>query len=172
MQNSQARPHIHSDDSCSENSTASETHPSQRYKANTEGPDSTASAETPIEEREYQPLFANIARVMCTDGADVPRLALAFQVDESTIRKWALTHKEFADAGRCGMNFADNSIQRSLYQLARGYDYRDVKIFHHRGEIIYAPYIKHVMASVPACIFWLVNRCPDEWGYLVRATKK
>jgi hypothetical protein len=47
-----------------------------------------------------------------------------------------------------------------------------VKIFRYRGDTIYAPYLRHVVASVEACIFWLVNRRPEEWGYLVQAKKK
>lgn len=125
---------------------------------------SATSGDKASEETPYQPIFANIAKVMCQNGAAYWQLALAFQVDENTIREWTRTYKDFAAGCKYGMNFADDTVERSLYELAVGYEHRDVKIFRYKGQVIYAPYTKHVVASVPACIFWLINRRPEEWS--------
>jgi len=172
MGNSNATPHIQSSASRSEKSTADESN-SVRCKASARDAAASATpADKATEETTYLPIFANIAKVMCQNGAAYWQLALAFQVDESIIHEWKRTHKAFATACKYGTNFANDTVERSLYQLARGYDYRDVKIFCNRGRTIYASYTKHVVASVEACIFWLVNRRPDEWSHLEQAQKK
>lgn len=163
MGKSKAIPQIQISASRSERSAAGEKHKSTRGKANARGA-STTSVDKTAEETKYVPLFANIAKVMCQGGAAYWQLALAFQVDEDTIREWIRMHKDFAAGCKYGMNFADDTVERSLYQLAVGYEYRDVKIFRYKGQVIYAPYVKHVIASVPACIFWLINRRPKEWS--------
>ncbi len=116
------------------------------------------------EPRAYDPEFAHIAEIICMHGgSDV--LALAFKVDEATIRDWQRQHPEFRDACKQGNDFANECILRSLFQLARGYEYWDVKIFRRHGRPIYAPFLKHVPGDVEAAKFWLVNRLPEEWGY-------
>ena len=163
MGKSKAIPHIQISASRSEKSAAGEDHKSTRSKSNAGGA-STTSADTAPKETKYVPLFANIAKVMCQGGAAYWQLALAFQVDEDTIREWIRAYKDFAAGCKYGMNFADDTVERSLYELAVGYEHRDVKIFRYKGQVIYAPYTKHVVASVPACIFWLINRRPEEWS--------
>ena len=143
-----------------------ESNASAHHKSGTrDDPATTSSGDKAAEETPYFPIFANVAKVMCMDGAPHWRLASAFKVDESTIYERQRTHKDFAAACKYGANFADDRVERSLYQLAVGYEYRDVKVFCYRGHTIYAPYLKHVVASVEAAIFWLVNRRPEEWRY-------
>ena len=154
-------PNIHSSASRSKKSAAGKEHKSTRPKASAPG---ASTADKAAEETKYQPHFANIAKVMCQGGMAYWQLALAFKVDEDTIREWIRTYKDFAAGCKYGMNFADDTVERSLYELAVGYEYRDVKIFRYRGQVIYAPYTKHVVASVEACIFWLLKRQPKEWN--------
>lgn len=157
MRKSKATPHVQTLASRSKKSAVGGKHESVHDA-------STPSAGKAAEETAYQPLFANIAKVMCQGGAAYWQLALAFQVDEDTIRDWIRTYKDFAAGCKYGMNFADDAVERSLYQLAMGYDYQDVKIFRYKGQVIYAPYTKHVPASVEACVFWLINRRPKQWN--------
>jgi hypothetical protein len=146
-----------------EKSAAGEDLKSARSKSNARGA-STTSADTAAQVTKYVPLFANIAKVMCQGGAAYWQLALAFQVDEDTIREWIRTYEDFAAGCKYGMNFTDDTVEHSLYQLAVGYDHHDVKIFRYKGQVIYAPYTKHVVADVEACVFWLINRRPNEWN--------
>jgi hypothetical protein len=117
---------------------------------------SKTTGETP-----YLSIFANIAKVMCMNGAMRSQLAMAFQVEESTIDEWKRIHKEFGDACKRGNDFADFTVERSLYELAVGYEYKDVKIFRYKGQVIYAPFMVHVPANVEAAIFWLTKYRSD-----------
>lgn len=164
MRPSQAKPNVKACASASK-SAADQGNNSSRCKLSAhEAAASTTSGDKAAEGTTYLPIFANIAKVMCQGGAAYWQLALAFQVDEDTIHEWIRTHKDFAAGCKYGMNFADDTVERSLYQLAVGYEYRDVKIFRHRGQVIYAPYMKHVVANVEAGVFWLINRRPKEWS--------
>lgn len=112
----------------------------------------------------YKPEFAHIAYVMCQIGATDWVLALAFKVEVSTINKWQRMHKEFFEACKAGSNFADDAVERELYQRARGYSYAAVKIMHYKRRAIVVHYEKHVPADVKAAIYWLSNRMPEEWS--------
>jgi hypothetical protein len=79
MGKSKTTSHIQTLASRSKKSAAGEKHKS------THGA-STTSAGKAAETTAYQPLFANIAKVMCQGGAAFWQLALAFKVDENTIR--------------------------------------------------------------------------------------
>lgn len=164
MGDTKAPPHRQSAALGSAASAAAKAPKSARRKISARSAASPTSADTATKVTEYQGLFANIAKVMCQGGAAYWQLALAFQVDEDTIREWISTHQDFAAGCKYGMNFADDTVERSLYQRAVGYEYRDVKIFRYKGQVIYAPYTKYMPASVQACIFWLINRRPDEWS--------
>lgn len=96
-------------------------------------------------------------------GSDLD-LAAALGVEEDKIHEWIREIAEFREACRFGSEAADANVERSLLQRALGYDRTDVKVFRHRGRVIYAPYRVHVIPDVKASIFWLVSRRPDVWS--------
>ena len=62
-----------------------------------------------------------------------------------------------------GKEIADLRVERSLYERATGYSHPEDKIFQHNGKPVIVPTVKHYPPDVTACIFWLKNRCPEEW---------
>ena len=112
----------------------------------------------------YEPRFAKVARIIWSLGGSDFEVGLALGVGEITIDKRKYEHADFRNACRLGCDLADGAVKRSLFQRACGYSYWDVKIFHWRGRIIRAPFLKHVPADVKAAIFWLTNRRPSEWS--------
>lgn len=112
----------------------------------------------------YEAHFARIAKVICRLGGSDIDLAAALGVEEDKIHEWIREHADFREACRFGIDAADASVERSLLQRALGYDRTDVKVFRHRGRVIYAPYRVHVIPDVKAAIFWLVSRRPDVWS--------
>ena len=124
-------------------------------------PADPAGAERP---RPYEVSFARVAKAICRLGGSDLDLADALGVDEQTIEEWAREHAEFREACRFGIDAADASVERSLFQRALGYDRTHVKVFRRRGRIIYAPYRVHVLPDVKAAIYWLAARRPDKWS--------
>jgi hypothetical protein len=84
----------------------------------------------------YRPEYAEQARKLCELGATDYELADFFDVDVVTVHRWRHTHDEFCNAVISGKNFADERVQRSLYQRAVGYTFESQKVFQYQGEIV------------------------------------
>lgn len=105
------------------------------------------------------------ARKLCLLGATDQEIADFFEVEVRTIYRWKGEHEEFCHALRSGKAEADERVERSLYQLATGYEQDAVKIFMpaNADTPVYAPYREKVAPNSTACIFWLKNRRSDLW---------
>lgn len=113
----------------------------------------------------YKPEYAEQAEKLCRLGATDPEIADFFGVDARTIYRWKHAHEAFCRAIKAGKDFANERVERSLYQRAIGYQVEAVKIFMPAGasEPVYAKYIENVPPDTTAQIFWLKNRRPDLW---------
>jgi hypothetical protein len=109
--------------------------------------------------------YIPIAKRMAYLGATDRDLAVAFNINISTVWDWRTKYPAFADALRLGKKEADQRTERSLYQRANGYSYDAVKIFMPAGakEPVIVPYVEHCPPDVTAGIFWLKNRDPARW---------
>ena len=112
----------------------------------------------------YKPEFAEQAYELCLAGATNQELADGFDVGHSTIDNWLRKHPEFAQAVRNGRDLADGQVARGLYTRALGYDYETTRVVLHRGEPVSVRQTVHRPPDVRACIFWLRNRRPQQWG--------
>lgn len=117
---------------------------------------------------EYEPEFAEQAEKLCLLGATDDELADFFKVHRSTIYRWKHTYDDFCDAIKSGKEKADERVERSLYQKATGYNYREeqaikVKVEQHKEEVEVVEVEKHSPADTTAAIFWLKNRRKHEW---------
>lgn len=113
----------------------------------------------------YDPAHVQKAAVMARLGAKDADLAEAFGVSIRTIGLWASTHPEFNAVLKAGKDYADDRVERSLYQRAVGYSHDAVKIFANprTGENAIINYVEHYPPDTTACIFWLKNRRRDAW---------
>lgn len=111
---------------------------------------------------------------LCKLGATDAEIADFFEVGESTINNWKLAHPEFLESIKKGKKIADAEIADSLFQRAKGYSHKAVKIFPSGGETedeqgnkikgpLIVPYIEHYPPDTVAAIFWLKNRQKDKW---------
>jgi hypothetical protein len=101
---------------------------------------------------------------LCRLGATDADLADFFEVNITTIWRWRAASIEFCNIiQNVEKEFADNRVQRSLYQRACGYSYDAVKIFSTPQGIVQVPYREHVPPDVAACFIWLKNRRRDIW---------
>ena len=113
----------------------------------------------------YEAEFPKKAEKLCLLGATDVDLADFFEVDVTTIWRWATRYEDFRNALKAGKEAADQRVERSLYQRAVGYTFDAVKVFMPGGATapVYAPYREHVTPDTTAAIFWLKNRKKDEW---------
>ena len=110
----------------------------------------------------YRPEYAEQARKLCRNGATDREIADILGVCVRTFYRWRAEHDEFAEGLKAGKEFADDRVERALYERACGYDYDDVKIFHPSGakEPVIVPIRVHVPADVGAARHWLATRRP------------
>ena len=111
----------------------------------------------------YKPEFAEQAFELCLAGATNQDLADTFEVGHSTVDNWLQKHPEFAQSVKRGRALADGRVAHGLYSRAIGYTYEATRVVLHRGELISVPHTVHKPPDVRAGIFWLRNRCPEQW---------
>jgi hypothetical protein len=114
----------------------------------------------------YKAEFDEQARKLCLLGATDDELADFFNVDVRTINRWKHEHEGFCHALAIGKEVADDRVERSLYQVAVGYEQPDVKIFMPAGsdKPVYAEYVKKNGPDAKACQYWLNNRRSSKWS--------
>lgn len=113
----------------------------------------------------YKPEYAKQAEKLSLLGATDTDLADFFGVSVRTIERWRVNFEDFCRAIKDAKEYADNRVERSLYQRAMGYEVDAVKIFMPAGadEPVYAKYRERVAPDTAAQIFWLKNRRKDKW---------
>lgn len=105
------------------------------------------------------------AKALCAKGATIAEIAAAFDVAISTIWQWKISHPEFFESCRLGLEAATARVEHSMFERAVGYTHEAMKIFMPAGaeKPVYAPYLEHVPPDPRAGEFWLTNRAPDRW---------
>lgn len=117
---------------------------------------------------EFKPEFVQQAEKLCLLGATDVEIADFFGVHPATVYRWKLEYPDFCEAIKAGKESADARVERSLYQMATGYDYREeqaikIKVEQYKEEVEVVEVTKHKPAEPPAAIFWLKNRRKDDW---------
>jgi hypothetical protein len=116
----------------------------------------------------YQLEYAEQATKLCLLGATDDEIADFFGVHRATIYRWKLDHQDFCDAIKAAKDVADERVERSLYQMATGFDFTEeqaikVKVDQYKEHVEVVEVRKHMPAQTPAAIFWLKNRRRGEW---------
>lgn len=126
---------------------------------------------------EYSPAYAEQATKLCLLGATDLQLADFFEVSETTINNWKLSHPEFLESLRAGKRIADAEVAHGLFNRARGAQYttnQPFKVkrteFDDKGkktaefeEVISVPVDVVEPPDTNACSLWLRNRDPEKW---------
>lgn len=113
----------------------------------------------------YKAAYAKQAAKLCELGATDQEIADFFDVEVRTVYRWKHDHAEFCHALKQGKDVADDRVERSLYQMATGYEQDEVKIFMpaNAAKPVYAPFRAKIAPNVTAAIFWLKNRRPEQY---------
>lgn len=106
-----------------------------------------------------------IVEALAKLGLTIPQLAETLDVAPATLNNWMAQYPDFLEAIKEARQFADETVEASLFQRATGYSHEAVKIFMPAGasEPVYAPFIEHLPPDPTSMIFWLKNRKPKEW---------
>src|SRR5712692_10506301 len=113
----------------------------------------------------YRPELATLARKLALLGATDQEMADALGIDQGTLDRWKMRHKEFSIAIQHGKIRADAEVAQSLYNRARGMSLPAVKIFQGtpEGGPVIVPYQEHLAPDVGAAKLWLSRRRPNLW---------
>ena len=116
----------------------------------------------------YKPEYAERAKELCERGATDVELAEEFDVSVRTLHRWKGDHEEFCHALKAGKQPSDDRIERSLFERASGFVYKEqqaikIKIGPHEEKIEIVEVERQAPPDTTAMIFWLKNRRPAEW---------
>ena len=100
---------------------------------------------------------------MATAGFTDKEMAECLNVTEQTFNNWKKKFHEFFESLKDWKLKADESVERSLYERACGYEHEEDKIFNANGKPMIVPTVKKYPPDPTAAIFWLKNRQPKEW---------
>lgn len=84
-------------------------------------------------------------------------------VDQSTVQRWYKEYPQFMESVKRAKGIADARVKRSMYERALGYSHPEVIVHKSGNGVIKTPVIKHYPPDVMAGMYWLNNRCPDEF---------
>jgi hypothetical protein len=108
--------------------------------------------------------YCRLAHNYCLLGATKAQLAEFFGVTSRTIDNWLVTIPEFRDEVQRGRNIADAKVADSLYRRAVGYEHEVEGVFGRPGQMQVVRYKKCYPPQTEACVHWLRNRRPQNWG--------
>ena len=111
----------------------------------------------------YKSEYDEQAAKLCQLGATDKQLANFFKVSESTLNLWKLEHTSFSESLKLGKGVPDENVKRSLYDRAMGYTCLETKLNVVNGEIVETVVEKHYPPDPTSMIFYLKNRCRDEF---------
>jgi hypothetical protein len=85
-------------------------------------------------------------------------------VTEQTLNNWKQKHSKFFESLKDAKREADESVVKSLYERAMGYEHPEEKIFcNSDGEVTTVQTIRHYPPDPTSMIFWLKNRDKKNW---------
>jgi transposase-like protein len=112
----------------------------------------------------YDAAFARIARKACERGLTDQQVADLLGVNPSTLYRWRAQYRQFSRAFRLGKEFANNCVERALYERAIGYDFECEKQIMTRHGRQTLRWRERLPPDVRAATAYLKNRRPDRWG--------
>ena len=95
-------------------------------------------------------------------GATDQDIADAFHVSRRTIIRWRQTYPSFNEACQHGKEVADAKVKRSLYERAVGFEYQK--------PVRVRTLTKKAVPDTMAQMYWLNNRCRDEFSQTQKVT--
>lgn len=102
-------------------------------------------------------------KFLISKGCTNEEICSFFKIDNSTFWRYQQNDPEFCNAIKGWKEFADERVERSLYERACGFSHKSEEIFHAFGVTTRVKTIKQYPPDTIACIIWLKNRQPEKW---------
>ena len=110
-------------------------------------------------------------------GATDQDIADAFRVSRRTIIRWRQTYPSFNTACQSGKEVADAKVKKSLFERAVGFEYQEkesvIDVDPRTGEqkpVRVRTLTKKAVPDTMAQMYWLNNRCRDEFSQTQKVT--
>lgn len=116
-----------------------------------------------------QEVHDNWAMSLAFEGLTDMEIAQRMGIARSTLKKWEKEHASFSDSLKQGKEPADAKVQKSLYQRAIGYTFKEKKVIvemdssGNQKPARIETTERVIPPDTTAQIFWLKNRRPDQW---------
>jgi len=116
----------------------------------------------------YREEFVEQAEKLCNLGATDEEMADFFGISVRTLYRWKIEQPTFCQSIKNAKEVADERVERSLYQMATGFIFKQQEAIKVKDE----QYKEHVEVvdvdrfnppEAPAAIFWLKNRRKEQW---------
>jgi hypothetical protein len=113
----------------------------------------------------YDSIDLEQVRKLAEKGWTDAEMANFFDVNPDTWHEWKKAHPEFSESLKDWKQFADDRVERSLYERAIGYQHphEEIMMAQKTGQPVVVKTIKHFAPDPTSMIFWLKNRKPKEW---------
>lgn len=137
----------------------------------------------------YKEDYNELVYKLCLLGATDEEMANILNIATSTLYEWKKEYPKFSESITKGKIIADAEIAESLFNRAKGYEFKEVKVESSTGlngddlfnaianendseitslveeygigKVVTTK--KHIPADVAAAFIWLKNRRPKEW---------
>lgn len=105
---------------------------------------------------------------MAAMGATDEQICEKLGICKQTLYNWYEEYPDLVDSVKKNKQEMDEKVEKSLFQLATGYEYDAEKpmaigVEYGKTEIQIAKYREKVPPNTTAMIFWLKNRQPAKW---------
>jgi len=111
----------------------------------------------------FDSIDIELVKKLYENGLTDQQVAGILGINKDTIYEWKKKHPDFSDSIKGWKEFADEKVERSLFERATGYSHPDVHITNYQGSIKETDIIKVYPPDPTSMIFWLKNRKPEQW---------
>lgn len=113
----------------------------------------------------YKEEFVEMAYEFLQEGKTMKQLAQFLGISKSTLYQWKDKYDKLSDAISRGRAKADDLIEESCYEAARGMWIEEEQAFQNKttGEITIITVRKQLPPNPILTKYWLNNRKPQEW---------
>ena len=112
---------------------------------------------------QFRQEFIAQARKLAALGATDVELADFFCVSKQTLNTWKQKHPQFLDSLRAGKADTDRAVERSLLNMALGFERENERAVVCGDEVVTVKFKEFYPPQVRAAETWLFNRKRDEW---------
>ena len=111
----------------------------------------------------FDKIDMNVIETCVKKGFTDKEISDMLRITVRTFHNWKKQNKDFFHSLKDWKNYADEKVERSLYERATGYEHIDTHFSNFQGIVTATEYTKCYAPDPTSMIFWLKNRKPKDW---------